>query len=154
MKKLFIVLAALLFALPVFAEETYTTAYIMCQPHDYINVRAKPSTRSESYGRFISGDSFQIDGRESKGFLHAKVALESNEGWIYAGYVVFDEPQYCNEQYVISSNGRVAALKYIDGPRRCWVKKGSTVTVVYTSSEWCLTNKGYIRTKYLAKAEQ
>lgn len=149
MKKLLIFLGALFFTLPAVADE-YVTAYVMCQPDDYVNVRANPSTKSESYGRYISGDSFKTDGKKSKGFVHAIVALESNEGWIYAGYVVYDEPVYVNAEYKVASNGRVAARRYIGGPRRCWVKKGTTVKVSYMSSEWSLTNKGFIQTKYLS----
>lgn len=153
MRKIFILLAAALFlALPALSEEL-TTAYIMCQPNDYINVRLRPTTKSESCGRYITGDSFYTDGHKQNGFLHAEVSLEVSDAWIYSGYVVYDEPVYVGRPYTVTANGRVSARKYINGPRRCWVKKNSTVTVYYMSSEWSLTNKGYIQTKYLQPAE-
>lgn len=153
MKRLLILLAALLMALPAAAEEELTTAYILCQPNDYINVRAKPTTRSESYGRFVCGDYFKVDGKLRKKFLHVQVSLESNEGWIFSGYVVYDEPVFVDQQFRITANGRVAARRYIGGPRRCWLKKNSIVTVSYYSEEWCITNKGFIQTKYLTPCE-
>ena len=148
-----LLVAALLFC-AVTAKADYTEAYIICRPNDYINVRLKPSTHSDSIGRYEAGDKILLDGKQSKGFSHAKVSLETNEGWIYSGYIVYDQPTYSGEQYIVVSNGRVACRKYIDGPRRCWVKNKDTVTVWYYSADWCLTNKGFIQTKYLQPAVQ
>lgn len=131
------------------AEGT-TTAWILCRPGDYVNVRTSASTRSESLGRMDAGDSVQIDGRTKNGFAHAKdLSLEMEEGWIHAGYLVFDEPKADGEIHRIRANGRVACRKWINGPRRCWVQSGSEVKVWFTSAEWCVTNKGYIKSEYV-----
>ena len=131
------------------AEEAYR-AYVICQPGDYVNARINPSTRSNSIGRYESGDSFWTDGKKRNGFLHVvNATLESSEAWIYAGYVCYETPQYINQKATVVSNGRLAARKTIDGKVRCWLKNGNEVTVYWMTDDWCVTNRGFIRTQYL-----
>jgi len=123
----------------------------MCQPGDYVNARMSPSTRSESVARLETGDAFEIDGRSKNGFMYApSFPCENGEAWVYAGYIVTEQPQSaCGKLYRIKSNGRVACRKHIEGPRRCWVVDGSEVKVWGFTSEWAVTNKGFIQSRYI-----
>lgn len=126
------------------------TAWVVCQPGNYVNVRLKPSTKSESIGRFETGYTAEVTGKTRNGFAHVKVSLEYDEGWIHAGYLVFDEPVWMEgAMYTVRSNGRVACRKYVDGPRRCWVVNGSTLQVFWIAGEWAVTNKGFIRSEFI-----
>ena len=133
------------------AEDHNIVAYIICQPGDWVNARKAPSTRSESVARLETGDSFELDGRSKNGFMYAPVlACEYGEAWIYSGYIVTEQPQNaCGKLYRITSNGRVACRRYIEGPRRCWVVDGSEVKVWGYTSEWAVTNKGFIQSRYI-----
>lgn len=133
------------------AEEATIRVWIMCQPGDWVNARKAPSTRSDSVARMETGDSFEIDGRAKNGFMFApNLPCENGEAWIYAGYIVTEEPQNaCGRTYKIETNGRVACRKYIEGPRRCWVVDGSTVKVYAYTSEWAVTSKGFVQSRYI-----
>ena len=133
------------------AENSTITVWAMCQPGDYVNARMAPSTRSESVARLETGDAFEIDGRSKNGFMHApSFPCENGEAWVYAGYIVTEQPQSaCGKLYRIKSNGRVACRKHIEGPRRCWVVDGSEVKVWGFTSEWAVTNKGFIQSRYI-----
>ena len=134
------------------AEAQTISGWIICQPGDYINARRKPSTRSESLGRLEAGYPLQLTGKTKNGFVLSEVSLEESEAWVFAGYVVTSEPVwYGGTEMSITSNGRVACRKYIDGPRRCWVTDGSTVRVWWKTSTWCVTDKGFIRTEYITE---
>lgn len=133
------------------AEEATIRVWIMCQPGDWVNARKAPSTRSDSVARMETGDSFEIDGRAKNGFMFSpNLPCENGEAWIYAGYIVTEEPQNaCGRTYTIETNGRVACRKYIEGPRRCWVVNGSTVKVYAYTSEWAVTSKGFVQSRYI-----
>ena len=131
-------------------DKDTVTAWVVCQPGDYVNVRLKPTTKSESIGRFETGYTAEVTGKTKDGFAHVKVSLEYDEGWIHAGYLVFDEPVWkAGALYVVRSNGRVACRKYVDGPRRCWVVDGSTLQVFWMAGEWAVTNKGFIKSEFI-----
>lgn len=130
--------------------DTETTVWIMCQPGDWVHVRRRASTKSESLGRLEAGDPVVFTGGTKDGFIRAKVSLEENEGWIYAGYVSAEKPvNMGGADYVVRADGRVACRKCIDGARRCWVVDGSRVSVYWMTGEWAVTNKGFIRSEYL-----
>jgi hypothetical protein len=44
---------------------------------------------------------------------------------------------------------RIAARKSAGGDIRCWLKSGDEVFVYYRTDEWCVTDRGFIMTKYL-----
>lgn len=133
------------------SQKQTTTAWVICQPGDWVYAREWPNRNGDGCGMLDTGYKVELDGKTKNGFAHCvDVALEQNECWVYAGYLVFDEPQWMNGAwYKIDANGRVAARKYIDGPRRCWVVRGSTVQVFWMSEEWAVTMKGFIRSEYL-----
>lgn len=126
-------------------------AWILCNPNSYVCVRAKPSGRGEIIGRFDAGDKIEVTDKKKNGFIKCiNLSLEQEEGWICYGYVVYDEPYvpHFTETY-IKSEGRVAARKTVNGDRRCWLKNNAKIKVYLASDEWCITNKGYIKTEFV-----
>jgi len=133
-----------------YAEEDYTEAYVLCTPNDYVNVRPSPSTKGESLGYLYCGYKVYLDGKSRNGFLHCvNMSLERDNGWVYKGYIVYDEPEFLNQSATIVSKGRLAARKYIDGKRTRWLKPMATLKVYYWTDEWAITNCGYVRSQYL-----
>ena len=49
--------------LRVQAEEMTITGWVLCQPGDYVNARTGHSRRSQSTGRFETGDPLELDGK-------------------------------------------------------------------------------------------
>lgn len=132
------------------AEDHLTEAWVLCQPDSYINIRAKANSHSRNEGTLISGDRIWVDGKTKDGYAHCdNMTTEAGEGWVHAGYIVFDEPEIINRVCVIDSNGRVACRRTIDGDRRCWIVDGSEVYVYMAASDWAVTDKGFIRTKFI-----
>lgn len=124
--------------------------WILCQPDSYVNVRMYPKKKSEEIGRLECGDSIYTDGKVKNGYLHIFVSFELLEGWVHKGYVVYDEPYtpYLANTNV-KSNGRVAARRTIKGERRCWLKNEQPIKVYMVSEEWCVTDKGFVKTKFV-----
>ncbi len=122
--------------------------WVMCKT--YVNIREKPSSRSEVIGRFDSGEGLETDWKRSGDWLHLiHLSCEIDEGWVYAGYIVESQPERVNDKYSVSSNGRVALRTKVDGDRRAWAKKGTELTVLWRADDWTLTTRGYIRSEYL-----
>lgn len=135
------------------AEKTGIEAWVMCQPDSYVNVRKRPSSKSESIGRYETGDKVWLTGEMRDGYAYSnQLALEDNEGWISTGYLVYDEPEWKDgASYTVRSNGRVALRRSIEGSRTSWVKDGTKLKVYWYSEEWCCTSRGVIRTEYLVE---
>lgn len=143
-----LVVWALLAVTEAKAEED---GYVICAPGDYVNIRGGPGRRSPVIGRYETGDRITLDGKRKNGYLHCVgLALEESEGWIHAGYVVRDKPEWLDVGAEIISKGRLAARKNVDGRRMRWLKRGATVHVYWWSEAWCVTNCGYVRSEYLA----
>lgn len=151
------VLAALALVLGVFtaayggirarAEESTTSAWAICK--SYINIRLWPSTEATAVGYLDPCDRVEVDGRTKSGFAHVVYPVD---GWVYAGYLVFSEPKAVGETYTVVARRRVAARRWVDGPQmgtKPWLVNGSTVTVLYMSDDWALTNRGYVKSEWL-----
>ena len=136
------------------AEKATVKAWVLCQPADYINLRARASRKSTAVGRLDCGDAVELDGVTKNGFARVTgITIDSpDEAWIYTGFVVFDRPVWSGEQMEITGNGRVAARKNCCGEVRQWLQPGALVTVYWKSDEWCVTNRGFIKTQYLEVA--
>ena len=131
-----------------YADEYIDEGYVLCA--DYVNVRRSASRKSECIGRFECGDMVYLDGNKKNGFLHCvNLSLEEDSGWIYKGFVVYDEPERMNRTALIVSKGRLAARKYVNGRRTRWLKPMGEVKVYWWSDSWAVTNCGYVQTKYL-----
>ena len=130
------------------AEEYCETMYVLCD--DYVNVRSTPNKKQDPIGRLEVGDSVVLDGRKKNGYVHCiDLTFEQTEGWIFAGFLVYDEPEKVGQTATIVSYGRLAARKYVNGKRTRWLKSGAKLKVWYWTEEWALTNCGYVQSKYL-----
>lgn len=124
--------------------------WVMCDPESYVCIREKPKKTSEGFGGSILGTKLETDGKEKNGYIHViNVPAEETEGWISAQHIVYDEPVQMNQKAIVVSNGRLAARKGIGGKVKTWLKPMTEVTITIYSSEWCLTNFGYVMTDYL-----
>ena len=130
------------------ADEFYETMYVLCD--DYVNVRSSPNKKQEPIGRLDVGDAVTVDGRKKNGYVHCvDLSFEQETGWVYGGYLVYDEPEKIGQTATIVSYGRLAARKYVNGRRTRWLKSGAKVKIRYWTDEWALTNCGYVQSKYL-----
>ena len=137
---------------PAYAEDELTyECWVLCQPEDYVNIRATASRHGEVCGYATSGMRFETDWVEKNGFLHLVGVTEYGEGWVSEGYVVFTEPKAVDRQMTITGKGRVAARKTIEGQRRKWLKPGETVTVYMMDSEWAVTSAGLVQSRFLGE---
>lgn len=148
MKRLLCLVIALFVLFGVAIAEDQTV-WVLCQPGSYVNIRSRPSGRSDAVGYADCGEAFDTDGISKNGFLHVYASIENGEGWISKGYLVYEKPAFISRKMTVSGRGRVNARKTINGKRRCWVKPGDVVTV-YWIAEWAVTSKGFIKTEYLA----
>ena len=133
------------------AEYETFTCWVICQPNDYVNARAKPMRRSTIAGRFDPIDEITTDGVIKNGYLHiVGMGLETGDAWIHAGYISYEKPEKLGGQpAIVVSRGKLAARKYINGKVRKWLKRGSQVTVYYVTDEWAVTNRGFVKTQYI-----
>lgn len=136
-------------------SEEEIECWILCQPDSWVNARINPSKKSDTLGRLECGDRVFTDGKKKNGFIHVTgLRFEMGEGWVKTGYIVYDEP-YKPEFYEteIKSNGRVQARKTVNGKRRCWLKNGQKIKVYMMTDEWAVTNKGYVKSKFINTGE-
>lgn len=124
--------------------------FVLCNPKTPVNVRIRPKKGSKVEGRLDFGDWIETDGEKRNGWLHVIGIGETGEGWICSGYVVEDEPQKTERtRAVVAATGRVMSYRRIGGARNGWLNVGDELTVYALSDEWAVTNKGYVRSKYL-----
>lgn len=141
-------LAALFAAQTVMAESD--GYFVLCKPGSIVNARFSPNTRADVVGRYECGDYVRTDGEEKNGFVHiVDCSLECSDAWISKRYLVESEPRACNLRVIVIASGRVAARAWVDGKRNGWLKPGQEVTIYAQSDEWCVTNRGYVRTEFL-----
>ena len=131
-------------------EEEYEIRYAICTKGDRVNVRPFPNTKNEPIGWLEPGDIVYLDGKKQNGFIHCVgLNTESGDGWIHKGYLVEDPPELMNRTGVITANSKVQARKNIGGKRTRWLKPGGIVKVSYWTDEWCVTDCGYVMSKYI-----
>lgn len=124
--------------------------FILCHPESFLNARFSPSKRGSLIGSLYCGDYVETDGQEKGGYIHCtNLTFETDEGWIYAGYLVDTEPEIREFTATIIASGRVACRNKVGGKRIRWAKPGLEVTVFAQTDEWSVTSKGYIQTRYL-----
>lgn len=124
--------------------------FILCHPESFLNARFSPSKRGSLIGSLYCGDYVETDGQEKGGYIHCtNLTFETDEGWIYAGYLVDTQPEIREFTARIIASGRVACRNKVGGKRIRWAKPGLEVTVFAQTDEWSVTSKGYIQTKYL-----
>lgn len=130
------------------ADDFCETMYILCD--DYVNVRMTPNKKQEPIGRLETGDAVLTDGRRKNGYIHVvDLNFECCEGWVNEGFLIYDMPEKMNRKATIISNGRLAARKYVNGKRKRWLQPQATVRVYCWSDSWCVTDCGYVQSRYL-----
>ena len=155
MRKLICIVLILAVICPIWAGADEEGYFILCRPGSVVNVRSNPRKTASviawvEFGRFV-----HTDGKTRNGFVHVvDLAAEETEGWISAGYLVYDRPR--DETYTaqIVSNGNVIVRSCVDGKRVRVMRNGQTVTVYARSNEWAVTNRGYIRCDWLEGVEE
>lgn len=148
MKKLLIALLLLVLICPAAVAEEQP-AWILCGKGSIVNIRLNPRKLSAEAGFLDACDKVVVDGLKKNGYTHI---VEPLEGWVHSGYVVYSEPVKSGEKYVVVAKKRLAARRWIDGPRmekKPWLKNGTTVTVYYWSETWCVTSMGYLQSQWL-----
>ena len=133
-------------------EEKPVTFWIMCKPGSQVNARRTPDEKAEIVGFLETCDEFRTDGEIRNGYVHALGIGEYGEAWIYCGFVATEKPEAVFENYVCVARTRVACRRWISGPQiegRGWLRNGSCVQVFYKTSEWAVTNRGYIMSEWL-----
>ena len=129
--------------------EDLKEAWVICQPHDYINVRMAPKRNCTAVGYAEGGYLIRTDGKKQNGFLRCYGIGEDGMGWIHSGYVVYEEPTFVNRIGYSISMARVACRKYIGGKVRKWLHNLDEVMVYWMTDEWSVTSEGFVKTKYL-----
>ena len=149
-----IVMLALLWVVMMLAtancEEGF---YVLCMPESNVNVRSKPKMNASVVGWVQFGSYVITDGKEKGGFIHVvDLAAETTEGWIYAGYLVDEEPR--KEKYKAEVwGGSVIVRDSVSGKRIGKLRDGQTVTVYAQTNRWCVTNRGYVMADWLRGVE-
>lgn len=122
--------------------------YVICS--DRVNVRLGASSRSDDIGWLEPGDVVYPDGKKKNGFIHCEIpSIEAGEGWIHRGYLVDEPPEKMDRAGYVIGNSKVQARKNVSGKRTRWLKPGGEVRVYWWTSEWCLTDCGYVMTDFI-----
>ena len=125
-------------------------AYILCKPADYVYARAKPDRNSDATGRFDPCDEIYLDGKTKNGFAHIAYPSLDGDGWIYTGYIVFDEPKALHgQEAIVNSNAPLLVRKNIVGETVKRLTNGHELQVFYWSDEWAVTNYGFVSTEWI-----
>lgn len=133
------------------AEAVTTNAWILCK--DYVLIRMWPSKRATEVGQLDPCDEIEIDGKTKDGFAHIVAPVD---GWVWAGNIVFSEPEQIGSLAFVTAKTRLACRRWVDGPQvesRPWVINGSEVRVFYMCDEWAVTSRGYVRSEWLEVEE-
>lgn len=126
------------------------TKWVICHPDDVVIVREQAKKKSFAISELPPGTEVITDGKVKNGYIRiVNMASESGSGWMRTVYLVDEEPEAVNRTATVISKGRLAARRCIGGERVRWLKPGQTLTVWFRTSEWCVTDKGYVQTKYL-----
>jgi len=131
-------------------EKKMTTVWVLCQPDSYVVIRSSPRKTGLMECRAYAGDDFQTDGKKKNGYLHVYGPFEAQDGWISARYMTESQPEiYPSGKKMTVWVKSVNCRWTIGGKRKGVLKRGAVVTVWLETEEWCVTNRGYIQTKYL-----
>lgn len=133
------------------ADGQTVTAWVMCQPGDYVNCRPGPSRKGDSIGRLETGYRLEVTGKTKNGFAQCHVSLEQETGWVHAGYIVFQEPVWIDKDMTITTESRVAVRKWKDGERTKWMYSGDAIHIYWKADGWAVTNRGWVQTQYITE---
>jgi len=130
------------------AEREPEARWVFC--NDALLVREGPKKTFTATGELEPGTQVWTDGKVCNGYCHlVNLANESGDGWVRNIYLTDEEPEKVSAEATVISKGRLAARRTVNGERKAWLKPLSTITVYWITSEWAVTNKGYVMSKYL-----
>ena len=149
------VFAVLLMILAAFfgaaaAEET--DGWIMCQPDSEVNIRRHPDMQSEVVAWGWMGQRITLDGKKSGKWLHCIGVGEYGEGWIRGDYVSLEEPE--NGGIYETTRNKVCVRASAGGKVIRRLSAGTRVTVHLWTSEWCVTDRGFISADFLQEVTE
>ena len=131
-------------------EEEYEIRSVICTKGDMVNVRPFPNTKNDPVGWLEPGEIVYLNGQRKNGFYYCVgINTEAGGGWVHGGYLVTEPPELINRTGVIASRSKVQARKNINGKRTRWLKPGGTVKVSYWTETWCVTDCGYVMSKFI-----
>lgn len=141
-------IAVVLFnAATAYADDELTEAWVLCS--DYVHVRVSPNRKSESVGYVDAGDPVLVGSKKKNGFVRCYGIGEYGEGWIHTGYLVYEKPVKVNCKAYSVSRGKLRARRHINGKRVGWIKHLESVKVYWWTDEWCVTDKGFVESRFL-----
>ena len=129
------------------AENVTTKAWVLSST--YVNIRMGASKKAPIVGQLDPGDDLEIDGKVDGWFAHIVAPVD---GWIHSGYLTFSKPTHVNNTYTVTAKKRLMCRRWIDGPKvaeKPYLINGSEVKVLWISSEWACTNRGYLKSEWL-----
>ena len=130
------------------AETEPEAMWVICD--DVLLVREGPKKTYVAVGELEPGTMVWTDGKTRNGFTHlVNLASETGDGWVGSKYLIDEEPYWIDREATVISRGRLAARKTMGGTVRTWLQPLSTITVYWLTSEWAVTEKGYVMVKYL-----
>ena len=140
---------ALIAIISVIDYASADTFYVLCKPDGEVNVRERAKLKSEIVGCVFFADRIETDGEEN-GFVHVvNLKAETESGWIYKGLLTKDKPVPATGKAQIFGAEKVAARKYAGGKVKKWLHDGQNVQLYAISGEWCVTEFGYVMTRFL-----
>ena len=129
----------------------------MCRPKSFVNVREFPKKKAKEVGRLECGDEvLTLNEKRGKFVKIYGPTFECGTCWVHRGYLTEEKPEIFEDgkTFVIRAKGRVAVRRYIRGARRVWIRPGKTVKVYAMTSEWVLTNRGYIQREFVEEVQE
>ena len=138
-------------------EPDYQALYVMCKPKSFVNVRPFPKKKGEPVGRIECGEEVLTLGEKRGKYIKIySPTFDSADCWVHRGYLTEEKPEVFEygKTFVIRAKGRVAVRRYIRGARRVWIRPGKMVMVYAMTSEWVLTNRGYIQREFVEEVQE
>ena len=141
---------ALIAVLSVYDYAFADEFYVLCKPDGEVNVRERSKLKSPIVGCVFFADRIETDGKEENGFVHVvNLHAEADSGWIYKGLLSKSEPIKATGKAQVFGSEKVAARKYAGGKVKKWLHEGQNVELYAISEDWCVTEYGYVMTKFL-----
>lgn len=125
-----------------FADDGGLDAWVICQPGQFVIARERPSEAAESTCECGPAERIRFDGNYQDGFAHC------DKGWISVRCIVTDKPEWENGIWY-TVKGATVTWSGFEGKDIGLIGKGTKLQVFWRSAEWCVTNRGMIRTDEL-----
>jgi SH3-like domain-containing protein len=142
-------LAFLLIGTAVAEAGELKTGWAMCKPDSCVNIRSRPNKHSSVVAHAYMGDEITLTGKKYGKWRHCIFPCEAGEGWIRADYLSTDEPIDIGSGRFEVEKNRTLVRVSAGGKIIRRLNAGDVVSVYLITNEWCVTNKGFIKTECL-----